>query len=169
MRPRGRGCVSAGPGVSLLRDPRGTTLACRRMRPACRLVSRSAASCSDVRSPSEHHGVGRAQCGRDSALRFACHSAEHSQLGLLVAGAGVGSPPGGGHHAGLHQLQPIEEPGDRIGGAQDIPRPPDQRDRRPGEAVLDVPGRTPVIRVSAGRTPPTRVLPCVDPIVGGRR
>jgi hypothetical protein len=49
--------ISAGPGVLLLPDPRETTLACRRVRPACRLVSRSAASCSDARSPSEHHAT----------------------------------------------------------------------------------------------------------------
>jgi hypothetical protein len=49
-------------------------------------------------------------------LRFARYAAELRDLGGL-GGAGLGPPPGAGHHAGLKHIQPIEEPSQFLAGA----------------------------------------------------
>ena len=57
--------------------PARKTLACRPLRPACRLVARSAGPCSDVRSPSEHHATKPRPSPRVHLIRQAQAAAAH--------------------------------------------------------------------------------------------
>src|SRR6266508_6131692 len=55
-----------------------------------------------------------------SGSGLASHAAEGVHLGGKAASGldEVGPPPRARHHAGLHQLQPVEEAGDLLGAAR---------------------------------------------------